>query len=1704
MVSLFPFDASQFVMKRAFGSELTLDNSSSHLRTTSTRKNNQREQSRLECRSLTSTPFDLPVLLTDLHPPDSRNQQIKTSQSSQKSEVKTQDDKDRFITPKVSRLCSREEEERKVRKIEATVLKSIMRRRHRVRKLGRMKLTMKERLKEKLWKDLSRYGLWPMGDYADQHSVETAVEAIWNQWQKNTERTSTSNMISEYSDARGEDSVLLDEVSGASEISMTGVMSVSSSLAAETTEMDSKNTANMMVSGGYPDFDNFEIANEKSSQPKVESSTSDLDANIQTPGLKRRERLTNLRHFVETQLQKRLFKAQDIIENAFTESGRMTVDQIIDILKHSNVQFNKKDEQKIQNLFEEHSKATSTARDGGEEKIEQIHDYSERVMSTLVFTYDDFCQLFYPTDPQEVLKWKREFEADRLLRQRLENSAKPMIEALTHFRCDPKYIPWESEHQRLQLRLQLFKTDLKSLQSQQVGQSLGGTPHAKGTESLEEQIMHSASNRMSIKLALSSLLQRYSRDGHFDGIDISTAAYLYHDIAADIIKGRICRYRERCTSDQWPERQLVLHFRMKKQTFNDWRVFANYSRTLEKYVLRKFVAWKNMTRKLHEYHAFYRTSFWPFYVWKRHLQQMIIARGKKIFLMNVLQTYTLLRHFRAQKLWVTKKKWNKNQIACMRKRKAHKTYRICWTSWNDRSQKLRRTRQIWQNHGRRFRRHVFYIVRTAFFVLRYFTILRKEMKRRMYKTFLSEFSICAQRNIVADHHHQLQDTYPHQVSLLSGAFELEKASLSQFSYSTSPHNSSSLERETSMDLRNSSILLPTDDEGNIKILPDNFNVKKLCAKSYDSSSVNFITWIMESAVSKPDNNESLLQTTFLNLYMSCCRQDRINMIGNVVAYRRLGQMFMKNLHILIRQRKLNRFASDLGAFRVATSYFHQWMIGTISKATQIDNAKRMGQKDEIGTDSDRIKIHWRKDRQWRTQAIAENTIRAQQLRENLLAIKESNRLQMENLRERELILESMRAREVNFLKKESDATLEVKAAQMRLVQQMISQRARLLYDAIDHVFDVFLLQYKRQQLKSSFRCLRIAVMMQYTNTLCHRAKIRNWLRLCHRLSYWERNMSAFYKLKKKYNAFKALLKHAVWKWKFQSPDLLRKLQRSQELLWKYDHYMETQGVLDGSPESLSLVKTKFSPANLFRGVFLRWTQFAQRSRARKGIVLHARRKRGIWLMHTVFFALNNRVKVRYTFEQRCAHVPYLWRHIEADLDIYRCKIIAHEQRLPTTTLKAQLIRSCKLVRKTAISSPSLKALVQEHEKEVRQRMQLERQLMLVAYEERAVHKFAESSSSLVGTAAGKLFVHDKVPEFYSITEITIISGKRVEGICVVMKAPGYDDRQAFTYGKSSGNREAFTLRRDEKLVSVEGFASQSIHGLRFGTSFGRYSNWFGHCETGSKFDFHSKFISKQEEIIGFFGYTDGASINSLGVVMRHATSTNLFEGLWVQQDAKSQQSLKQGLMDAPPLCDRQFAYFLQVRACEVIVAMKRAHLFVTNVYRNVQTLPPALTNVRIMLAIAKWMFNALSHGLVHCTGREEEGKAILASGQEKYVLGEKLWSDGARTIQRVDGYRDRAGQLDASTLGVKKVMKLQEMMDHAQQQMIRGGQLRNDGQHEMMHSRQFLPYLPTTRRMISTVSKIYKVVQAKDEIDRVDPELRSNLLLEKNIGYQAE
>lgn len=1284
-----------------------------------------------------------------------------------------------------------------------------------------------------------------------------------------------------------------------------------------------------------------------------------------------------------------------------------------------------------------------------------------------------------------------------------------MVEVLDRFSVDPLGLPWENDEQRLRMRSEFFEIIFSKPQRRNMTQT-----NSVAIVTLGDTRQTSIPEKLSVKLVRSALLQKYSRNGHFEHIDVSTASYLFHDFVVDCVKNSVFRYWKKCEADLWPERQLIFQFRRKKQIFYEWRRFTKYAETLRRFIMRKFVAWAYYTRKMHEHYSFIRVCFWPFYVWKRHLQQQIIARGKSVFLHNVVMTYIQLRHLNAWTAYFRKRKRYRQQVFKARAKAARKVLQCCWAAWHGHTSARVRIHRLWKGRGHILQRlHKMYMVKVTLYVWRYYTILKQDLKLRRYNcphALLVAMQNRPERNTPSScpKHTASSPTLVRRPMNSSGRWNESGYLVPE---NSSLHSSAQMAKTTGLLKRVSSIkktIHKLDGNGNEEE-DENDNHDVAVVEESSNENIASLSRIMQTEIGSRIKRKSRLYDLCLQLYLRYREKDRRDTAGNVTVFRRIGKQLLSRLRQRVEHNNKNRFASDVGAFRLQNERFRQWKIAIehkTDKPVADDHIEIHRSQSILEEKRDIGELNWVHDTVWRRTGIEQCPLLAQQLRCDLIAIDQGNSDRMEVIHDREVALTKRKSTEEGFLRKETSLTLKMKATQMQQAQQIFRTRGHRLHDILDRVFDNLLEQQTRSILKSCFRSLRVMVMMKYTQTICHRVQIRNWLRLCKRFFYWESRMTSLHAMKTKYHAFQSLLKHAVWQWKLQSPGLPLRLKRRQELIWKQEQALIDCGLLNGSATSTQLALTKESPSNCFRCVFLRWVQYTQTSYASRQMVALARRKHELWLTYVIFCALKHHVKVRYSFETRLQHRPFLWRQCEADLDEYHCKILAYVARLPTTKLKQKIKAKLKRLQHSVRSTPTLKQLFQQHEEHVRERLYLENRLMFVTYNDRKIHHYAERTSPLFGSYVGRQFAYEKAPPYGSISDIAVFCSKQVDGISLVVKTNASVIVEGSLHGNPFGNREVFSLVRGEVLVSIEGFASQTIYGLRFGTSTGRQSKWYGHCEKGTKFELRSEYSSKREEIVGITGYADATSLHAIGAVFRYTTHKNLFEGMWLQNESATQSigSTRALVTDEVRICDRQFAYFLQVRTCDVLSAMKRAQAMALRVHRLSYLPSMVFTRPRILMGIMRWLFNGLVHGLVCSTASEAEGKMLLQNGLNRRAAGEKMFEEGVKLIQYVDSFRDEDQQLNIATLGVKKAKELHEFMEQGELKIVEGKQWIQEGQTVIHAGRAMLPHIPMTKRMMRAIRRMYKVVQTKDYIDQMDPDLRAILLMGDNSGISAD
>lgn len=309
------------------------------------------------------------------------------------------------------------------------------------------RLDRKARLTARIWQDLESFGVWHVqerrnlycnvharsryGDGSDNNrssrgtgnevtevvdtteSVEQAVDAILTQWHNNN----SGDGSEEYREEKFGEEV---------PVFLTAVPSALSSVSSVGVKIDS--------SGKVPEDDSNE---EQEEQQDGDESYQPMRRQISVPGMKRRARLKDLHQFVETALQKRLLRSWETIEIAFTGSGDLTSAQIVKFLQHSDVKLGAHDAAKVQSILNMHIHTQRMAANLSSSS-EDSHDKDDRSepqsrsqnSKPVTLSYDDFRQIFHPKNPQEVDRWKREFDREKIRRRQEQEIYQKELAAL--------------------------------------------------------------------------------------------------------------------------------------------------------------------------------------------------------------------------------------------------------------------------------------------------------------------------------------------------------------------------------------------------------------------------------------------------------------------------------------------------------------------------------------------------------------------------------------------------------------------------------------------------------------------------------------------------------------------------------------------------------------------------------------------------------------------------------------------------------------------------------------------------------------------------------------------------------------------------------------------------------------------------------------------------------------------------------------------------------------------------------------------------------------------------------------------------------------------------------------------------------------------------------------------------------------------------
>ena len=298
-------------------------------------------------------------------------------------------------------------------------------------------------------------------------------------------------------------------------------------------------------------------------------------------------------------------------------------------------------------------------------------------------------------------------------------------------------------------------------------------------------------------------------------------------------------------------------------------------------------------------------------------------------------------------------------------------------------------------------------------------------------------------------------------------------------------------------------------------------------------------------------------------------------------------------------------------------------------------------------------------------------------------------------------------------------------------------------------------------------------------------------------------------------------------------------------------------------------------------------------------------------------------------------------------------------------------------------------------------------------------------------------------------------------------------------GSSDGTKRTFTLKIDgnnrEKIVRIELNVGNIVGRIRFVTSAGRKSPWYGRLPSkqitvieGDR----SKSIDFAE-IVGFSGRSRFNDFTDLGIIVRYPNDSCVFSNCWKPEDGvdiKSQES--------------QFATVLRMRSCDLLESYTRAKTFMRKIRAtgNKHFVPTCFQEN--CEALGKWYFESLSRGLIGEYDDVEEGEAQLAKGQILQKNGENMIRIAREKLASISEYRPD-GKHEVKPFYTQSAKLSREILEEIQileESIVEGKKVVDAGVHMAVEARKKLPQLPVTISLKKYFERLYNLAIISDSL----------------------
>ncbi|CAM9372373.1 unnamed protein product [Chrysoparadoxa australica] len=1132
-------------------------------------------------------------------------------------------------------------------------------------------------------------------------------------------------------------------------------------------------------------------------------------------------------------------------------------------------------------------------------------------------------------------------------------------------------------------------------------------------------------------------------------------------------------------------REAVNRQDLKVYTFRAWHTEIQRLIALFEGGRRSFLIWKRIARREKAKAEMFRGTYWALHVWRRYVNTKHSSKDKARFLKRVFHDYCQLRYFRAWSRYVDRVR-RPLRIADQHAQMVLETptrAMILW--WHQRVQHKKAVYKAWMTQGLWLRiRITTRFMKNIFIAWRYWNYAKTACRQNSQRKFRSHYILAAMAR------RQLR-------GMMKATKETDANSISyEPILKVTGHPSMQA-------LRTAGDKWFGWDESELSS-----STSQLCAKAW-------------------------------NTYR---QKEQLKACGNFMLYQRAAPGVLLLLERRVWERKKYRFAAYQSTRRIQTNAFRTWVRATRVEEQPLDGSETASQRlkhlstrkscnqqqepaptlkplpDGAFNDEDLMESHAflpsvsdnrgvlvgdrdirQKQLEWSKRRVMLAKMRLQGHGSRSTGDSELNahRFAFRKRREREI---AKMLTQQGHGGNQADVDAQAFAASFRTFA------ANKLIETLMKITDEARTGDTHSVMTKVLHEWHFVTLERRSVHMCNRQRIRNWLRLCCRLRHLWRGMPLYHELKTKQRCFNSWCRGVEVRHKLGTCNLKELWVRRRKLLLAYNELLQQRGVrpVCYSPAMLNQVTSDDF------AVMARWKRYTQERvlwRALEGLL---ERKQQLKLQARVFAAWRRGWSPSKLPDGVATLTRYLlpYRQVCVDIETLGTMVLTHKRLELCRKLITRHARESFQRRRAAREAPSFKKFMGWFRHQAQLRVSTEARILADNFLRRGMLTFQDHDGEIIGRDTGREIMHFKtkpVAGEFLLDQITVTSRKgegvlalqislRADTKTLAMPVCGADGSATHT------KRHVFTINTPlEKLSGMELVYSTVIEKIRFLTSIGRWSPWYG-----ERFSMNAKSMVIPKEpledperyyITGIHGCVAGTRMISLGLVQRRVSECHIFSYLWSPEGPQAKKPKEEHTMSrkeqyrariaaakeaksaaenankgqskdhkARHSAEKEFAHVLRMRRGDATRAVERA----TDLARRLWSSPAGegkiMSRLPCVMGITTWLFEALLPHLVKVPVSPEKLEAAFCHAQEICFKAKQLQERGqhlAEQAMRLDKASQPTHRGPQSMQERETAMKNRKMATERQREAHdvkeRGDALAAEGEALMLAARSQLP-----------------------------------------------